>query len=678
MVIKLLSIVYFLLLFNLSFGQNDPCITTDKKQKKSIEEAKMEPDFEKSSVLYTAILQKYPENAEAPYLYAKRCYTYAMRCFDKETTIGVGEQNLKKSFVLFQLALKKCPTIHADCPYYIGSILLSNGDKEKAAKSLQVFLDFPQDDFTRLPNDYETKKTQVIKFLKDYEEEKKLLDNPVPFSPSIVVNVSSALDEYFPMISPDNDLMFFTRKVDRTNLGDIATNVREEFTVATKNASNNQFSSGQPLPNPFNDGSFYNYGTASLSVDNKEMIICACKMEKVYNQNYLNCDLYTTTFKRSGKGGNDFKWAPLVNMGEGINTKDGWEAQPSLSADGKLLFYTTLRKGSRDNDIYFSERMPDGSWSVGKPFDIVNTAGKDKSPFFHQDGETLYFVSESNDIRKGVGGLDIFYIRKEKDTWTSPKNIGYPINSSEDELGLFVSTDGKSAYYSSMKEGDWNIYSFDLYKEARPQEVVIIKGELKDENNVVITDAEIEVTYEGSDEKTTFKVNGDDGKYAAVVKVDQADVLALTVKKEGFAFTAKLIETEVLKNPESKPTPTNFKLETISPEKAYNINDILFASDSYVLTSKAQLILSGFASYLKENESLNITIQGHTDDLGIDNENKILSQQRADAVRSLLISKGVSEERMKAVGYGESKPKYPNNSEENRTKNRRTEFMIQN
>jgi outer membrane protein OmpA-like peptidoglycan-associated protein len=466
--------------------------------------------------------------------------------------------------------------------------------------------------------------------------------------------------------------------VDRTNLGDIATNVREEFTVATKNTSNNQFTSGQPLPNPFNDGSFYNYGTASLSVDNKEMIICACKMEKVYNQNYLNCDLYTTTFKRSGKGGNDFKWAPLVNMGEGINTKDGWEAQPSLSADGKLLFYTTLRKGSRDNDIYFSERMPDGSWSVGKPFDIVNTAGKDKSPFFHQDGETLYFVSESNELRKGVGGLDIFYIRKEKDSWSSPKNIGYPINSSEDELGLFVSTDGKSAYYSSMKEGDWNIYSFDLYKEARPQEVVIIKGELKDENNKAISDAEIEITYEGSDEKTTFKVNGDDGKYAAVVKVNQADVLALTVKKEGFAFTAKLIETEVLKNPESKPTPTNFKLETISPEKAYNINDILFASDSYVITSKAQLILSGFASYLQENESLNITIQGHTDDLGVDNENKILSQQRADAVRSFLISKGVSEERMKAIGYGESKPKYPNISEENRTKNRRTEFMIQN
>ena len=601
------------MLFNLSFGQNDPCITTDKKQKKSIEEAKMESDFEKSTVLYSAILQKYPDNAEAPYLYAKRCYTYAMRCFDKETTIGVGEQNLKKSFVLFQLALKKCPTIHADCPYYIGSILLSNGDKEKAAKSLQVFLDFPQDDFTRLPNDYETKKTQVIKFLTDYEEEKKLLENPVPFEPTKVVNVSSALDEYFPMISPDNDLMFFTRKVDRTNLGDIATNVREEFTVATKNTSNNQFTSGQPLPNPFNDGSFYNYGTASLSVDNKEMIICACKMEKVYNQNYLNCDLYTTTFKRSGKGGNDFKWAPLVNMGEGINTKDGWEAQPSLSADGKLLFYTTLRKGSRDNDIYYSQRQEDGSWSSAIPFDIINTVGKDKSPFFHQDGKTLYFVSSNSNERKGLGGLDIFYIRKEGDNWSEPKNIGFPINSENDELGLFISTDGKTAYFSSTNEGDWNIYGFDLYQEARPQEIILVKGQLLDENGNGIKNASITINYNESGKSNTFQVNGDDGKYTAVIEVSKKEDITISVNKEGFAYNGLVIEKEVLENNSNTIIQTeNLKMDIVLEGKAYNLSDIFFESESYELNKKSLALLLGFSNYLLQNTKISISINGHT------------------------------------------------------------------
>ena len=113
------------------------------------------------------------------------------------------------------------------------------------------------------------------KIIKDLEFEQNLIDNPVPFSPEIVRSVSSERDEYFPMISPDNDLLFYTRKVDRSRLGDIAQNVVEEFTVSNK-SNGYSFSYGTPLKHPFNDGSFNNYGSATLSVDNREMIICAC------------------------------------------------------------------------------------------------------------------------------------------------------------------------------------------------------------------------------------------------------------------------------------------------------------------------------------------------------------------------------------------------------------------
>ena len=669
----------FVLLFfccSYAIGQLDPCITTEKKQKKAIETINQETSFEKVSLLLKEAIKSYPENAEIPFIYAKRAYGFAMSCFDKPETEAKGEQNLKLAFVLFQLAQKKCEYFNADCSYYIGSILLSNGEKEKAAIALQEFMDFPQEDFTRLPSDNETKRTQVEKFLADYLAEKALFDNPVPFEPKLVVNVSSALDEYFPMISPDNDLLFFTRKVDRANLGDIGSNIKEEFSVAARNGQMMNFSAGDPLPKPFNDGTFVNYGTATLSVDNKEMIICACKNETVYKQNYLNCDLYYTTFKRSGKGGNDFTWTPLVNMGPGINTKDGWEAQPALSADGKLLFYTTLRKGSRDNDIYYSERQSDGTWSLGKPFDIVNTAGKDKSPFFHQDGETLYFVSACTDQRKGIGGLDIFYIRKENGTWTAPKNIGFPINSAQDELGLFVSTNGKLAYYSSLKDGNWNIYSFELYPEARPQEVVILKGELLDENKQVITDAEVEITNHLNGEKSTFKVNGDDGKYAAVVKVNQPGDLTITVKKDGFAFNAKVIDTEALKENKAIVPTTNFVLETLEKGKTYNINDILFATDSYEIPSRSKIILNGFCDYLKENQTLKIAIHGHTDDVGDAKENLQLSTNRSEEVEKYLIDKGIDKERINALGFGESKPKVENTDEENRSINRRTEFQL--
>jgi outer membrane protein OmpA-like peptidoglycan-associated protein len=407
------------------------------------------------------------------------------------------------------------------------------------------------------------------------------------------------------------------------------------------------------------------------------MIICACKAEKVYNQDYLNCDLYTTTYRRTGKGGNDFEWTTLVNMGPAINTKDGWEAQPSLSADGSLLFFTSLRKGSRNDDIFISEKQSDGTWSKAKPFDLINTDGKDKSPFFHQDGETLYFVSYSTKKRKGLGGLDIFYIRKEGAKWTEPKNIGYPINSTEDELGLFVSTNGKEAYYSSMKEGDWDIYSFDLYEEARPQEVVILKGELVDEQGKPIEGAEVEITYNDTGEKTQFKVNGDDGKYAAVVKVSQKQDITVSINKEGYAYNAKVIEKETLSKTDGLAIKTGkLKIDTIEVGKAFSIDDIVFDSDSYLLTTKSKYILNGLSAYLLKNSHLKFAINGHTDDLGDDEKNRQLSQNRSDAVKNYLIEKGIEAERLKAKGFGESKPKFPNTTDANRAKNRRTEFII--
>jgi outer membrane protein OmpA-like peptidoglycan-associated protein/tetratricopeptide (TPR) repeat protein len=673
---KLLYLSLFLNFFPL-FSQNDPCITSDKKLIKLLANAMGEETFEAKTAKFAEAMQKFPDNAETYYLYAKLCSNEATFLMREEKTYSKGEGLQKKAIPFYQNAVKKCPNFHAECYYIVGATLLQNGDLKNAIPYFQKFVDFPQDDFSKLQVDYPQKKKEIESILEDVAFEKKMKENPVPFVPKKVQMVSSMLDEYFPMISPDNDLLFFTRKIDRKNLGDISSNIREEFTISSRAEVKGSFTPGDPLPKPFNDGTFFNYGTATLSVDNKEMIICACKVEKVYNQDYLNCDLYTTTYKRTGKGGNDFEWTTLVNMGPAINTKDGWEAQPSLSADGKLLFFTSLRKGSRNDDIFISEKQSDGTWSKAKPFDLINTDGKDKSPFFHQDGETLYFVSNSTKKRKGLGGLDIFYIRKEGDKWTEPKNIGYPINSTEDELGLFVSTNGKEAYYSSMKEGDWDIYSFDLYEEARPQEVVILKGELVDEQGKPIEGAEVEITYNDTGEKTQFKVNGDDGKYAAVVKVYQKQDITVSINKEGYAYNAKVIEKETLSNTDGFAIKTGkLKIDTVKVGKAFSIDDIVFDSDSYLLTTKSKYILNGLSAYLLKNSLLKFAINGHTDDLGDDEKNRQLSQNRSDAVKNYLIEKGIQADRLKAKGFGESKPKFPNTTDANRAKNRRTEFEV--
>jgi len=451
-----------------------------------------------------------------------------------------------------------------------------------------------------------------------------------------------------------------------------------------------EFSGGDPLKNPFNDGSFSSYGAATLSVDNKEMIVCACQKVEVHEQPYMNCDLYSTSYKRSGAGGNDFSWTPLENMGSKINTPDGWEAQPSLSADGNTLFYTVNRPSSRSNDIYIAERDEDGEWGSIRPFDEINTDGKDKSPFLHQDSETLYFVSQVSKERPGVGGLDIFYIRQENGKWSEPKNIGYPINTSADELGLFVSIDGEIAYFSSRVGGRWNIYSFELYEEARPQSVALIKGELKDQNGEVVEDAVIEVAYEGSEEVTKIKVNGDDGKYAAIIKTKDKQDVMVTVKKEGHAFDSKLISKEEITQLSTRPLG-NVKVERkevvirgadlavkeLEVGEAYTINDILFATNSFSLNNKTKFILRGFARFLQENKSIRVAINGHTDDVGDDAENLALSDNRAKAVKQYLSSQGISKKRLSAKGYGEAEPKVENTSPANRAQNRRTDFVIE-
>ena len=654
--------------------QKNACVTDDKKLLKAIQPLKDELDLAKASIVFKELAEKYPENAELSFIMAEKTLKQANKFAKDSKKQEEAKSYQTQAFLLYNSTYKKCPTFHADVLYNLASMLVSNNQEEKAIPYLKEFIAFPEDDFTRIAADHKEKKEIAISFIARKEVAKQFIDNPVPFEPTLIEQVSSSLDEYFPMISPDNDLMFFTRKINRKNLGDISDNIVEEFTVSDRlSQDKNEFSYGSPLPTPFNDGAFFNYGTATLSADNKEMVICACKKETVYNQTYLNCDLYTTTYKRTGKGGNDYQWTPLVNMGDQINTKDGWEAQPSLSADGRTLFYATYRKGSRNNDIYIAIKKDDGTWSEGKPFNEINTDGKDKSPFFHQDGETLYFVSECSDARPGLGGLDIFYTRKTEAGWSKPQNIGYPINTEGEELGIFVSTQGKLAYYSSYQENNWNIYGFDLYLEARPKAVVILKGQLTGDKNEPITDGKIEIAYGKDGEKITYNVNQEDGKYAAVIKVDPTTPVTVTLKKEGAAFNSTILTSESLSNNSAK---LNIKSEKLKTGQTYNINDILYETDSYELTENSKIILSRFSEYLKDNASLKIMIQGHTDDLGDDAKNLALSEYRAKQVMQYLVSVGIEASRISSQGFGEKKPKFPNTSSENRAKNRRTEFLL--
>tara|TARA_R110000737_G_C14624517_1_gene494390 strand:+ start:17933 stop:19957 length:2025 start_codon:yes stop_codon:yes gene_type:complete len=664
--------------------EQDPnCNPPSKKTQRLIDNAINAESIQSAVDNFNKAIEAEPDNAKAYYEYGVYAFNQGLGYYETDDSPARGDRSFVKAEQMFNEVLDRCEDYNAGTYYFLGVVKYLQKDQESSVAWFEKFIAYKNNDNNRFPNNYGKMLSDAKGVLKEMKSTPIASAAPktVPYAPFRVQNVSSTNDEYFPMISPDNELMFYTRKLDRRNLGDMVGNVVEEFTFSYRPEINKTFDKGNPFKAPFNDGEFTSYGAATMSIDNKEMIICACKKQEVRGQDYLNCDLYETTYSRSGKGGNDYNWTPLESLGSNINTIDGWEGQPSVSADGNTLYFTSVRKNSRDNDIYISERKPDGTWGLARPFDEINTDGKDKSPFIHQDNETFYFVSSSTDTRKGAGGTDIFYCKKENGKWGKPVNIGEPINTPEDELGIFVSTDGELAYFSSRVGGDWNIYGFELYEDARPTPVMIMKGTLANKNGETISGAEIEVSYGEGEEVQKFKVNGDDGKYAAVVKMDRAKDVMVAAKKEGHAFAAKMITKEEIQAVQEKKEVSvkgkDMEVEKLKLGSSYIIDDILYTTASADLNNRSKMILRQFARFLIDNPTVNVIIQGHTDDVGDDAQNMKLSDDRARVVKEYLATQGVNKSRLKSQGFGETMPKVPNDSEENRAKNRRTEFTIE-
>ena len=670
-IVTFLCLIYLLCAAPNVFGQTSNCTTTDKKINKALEEANNATNFEGFVQGFAAVVSKYPDNVQAYFYLGRIHYQQGMSIMQQNR--NEAEKLLQKALVFYQASIQKCPSFHSDAYYYSARLLYSFSEKKAALSYLETFMNFDSLYPGEQAENYAKLKAEILPIYKELRFPIDAQNNPVPFNVRRVSGPSTTQDEYFPMLSPDNSLLFFTRKADKTNLGDVSGYLQEEFTVA-ENKANLDFNLGNPLPKPFNDGQFSNYGSASLSADNRELILCACKAEKVYNKDYLNCDLYSSRYQLKKGTSAQYEWTALLNLGPNINTKDGWEAQPSLSADGKILYFTSLRKGSQDNDIYYSEKQADGTWGPAQPFSLVNTPGKDKSPFFHQDGETFYFVSQSSRQRPGMGGLDIFMMRKEKDGWGPIQNIGYPINTEADELGLFVSTDGKQAYFSSQQAENWDIFSFELHAAARPKETRILTGKLQDVSGSGIANAQIKVRYQEQPGLEQTVESQEDGSYAIAVQVEQK--ISIEASKENFSFQAQLIDKEALQNNPAKIEIAPLQIDSLQEGSAYAIEAIVFETDAALLSPDAQFLLQGFANYLKLQQGLRIQINGHTDDVGDAARNLALSEQRAKAVAAYLELLGVASERMQFRGYGETQPRVENDSAANRALNRRTEFEI--
>ncbi|MBN1198312.1 MAG: OmpA family protein [Bacteroidales bacterium] len=560
----------------------------------------------------------------------------------------------------FRKVLEICPDYDPYVHYYLGEIYYSKEDYQGTIQHLTAFLS----DVDRIKNDDDyNRAVSLLDYSKFYLE---MIAHPVPFNPEVVEGISSPENEYLAILSPDNQIALFTREKkilpDRNSLLKTA-GYKEKFMFSIRDYRGS-FPEGEEMPEPFNIND--NEGGPTLTADNNLLYYTVCQYDKV--NHYLNCDIYYSEYK------ND-EWQEIKNAGSRINKPTSWESQPSISTDGTVLFFVSDRPGGYGGyDIYKATRNSNGEW--GSPVNmgpLINSSGNEKSPFIHPDGKTLYF---SSDGWMGMGGYDVFYTRLQDDgTYRKPENLGYPINSPEDEVGFFVSTDGTRGFYASNKlkeHGGWDLYSFDLYDKARPEKVLFIKGRVKDENSFEPVKARIELRNVETQKINEVSLDSTTGKYVAVAPFDNDYIM--TIKKEGYVYESKYISR--IDSTFETPATVDMEIQPIVLEKSYRINDIYFAFNSYELTPESKVVLDQLTEFLELNNSLSIQIQGYTDAIGNDAVNLILSENRAKSVYDYLVANKVPANRLTFKGFGETQPLATNDTEEGRALNRRTCFVI--
>lgn len=641
-----ISIVLIVLLTNCTVAQQTKVSSTNKKAIKLYEEGKGYYDLRKNDLAELSLLEaieKDPNFVEAELLLA---YVYTdARVYDKALTH-------------YERCIEINPEFFPEVYSSAGALQLNFGYYEKALKSFEKYLTYTDAPLMG--------RSMAKDGIRDCEFAIEALKNPVPFKPiNMGESVNSPMSEYFPAITVDGEMFLYTRQL---NSKMTYTGYNEDFFVSYRDGDGWKKSINVKAVN-----SMANEGAPTISANGRFLIFtsCADPVEGYGHgrKGFGSCDL----FYAYAVGDN---WSKPRNLGNVINTRN-WESQPSFSADGKTLYFIRgIGRGqNRQQDIYSCELTDEGTWTKPEPLSrTINTKGVEESVFIHPDGKTLYFSSNGH---PGMGGLDIFMSKKDENgEWGTPVNLGYPINTFNDENSLTVGADGNIAYFASDREGGFgglDLYQFELPEKMKPEPVNYLKGKVYD----VISKVPLEARFELIDLETGKRAvvshsDGATGEFLVSLPINKEYALNATAK--GYLFYSEnfVLKEGGIHNPYKKDAP----MKKIEVGKSVVLKNVFFETDKYDLNPKSKVELNKLVSFLEKNPTIKIELGGHTDNVGSAKANQILSNNRAKSVYEYLVAQGVAANRLTTKGYGDTKPIASNETEQGRAENRRTEFKI--
>ena len=539
--------------------------------------------------------------------------------------------------------------------YNLANALYDNGRYTDAKYYYSMFLNNPKANAKS--------KELTLQYIDKCQVAIDLVNHAVPFEPkSLGTDLELPYEQYWPSLSLDGKTMVFTMLLpDSLHFYPDGSIVRQEDFYVTR-FIDGKWQPAVPIGAPINTTG--NEGAQQISADGNTLVFTGCNRRDGFGK----CDIY---FARKNVYG---QWGKPYNAGGVVNGPSA-DKQPCLSPDGRFLYFSSDRAGGLGKmDIWVSELDANGKW--GKPKNLgapINTPGDDICPFIHPDNQTLYF---SSDGHPGLGNKDIFMSRRDSTgKWSEPVNLGYPINTHREEIGLVVDNQGTTAYFSSNAySATKNIYTFDLPEAVRPNPVSYVNGLVTDAKTLQPLKAQVQLlNLKSGDTVMSVASSAETGDFLVSLPVGRQ--YAMLATSPGYLFNSQHFDLEGTYTA-TKPYSVNIRLE--KPEIGSNtiLRNIFFKFDSFELMPQSFVELDRMADFIKNSAGIRFEIGGHTDNVGKTDYNQQLSEKRAKTVCDYLLKKGVDASQLSFKGYGASAPIGDNATQEGREMNRRTELKV--